>query len=309
MVPATLDILIANEPGKSVYVPYKIDEPVSSLLDRISRQLGHNTSTSNETSNIKDDATPKETIQARDLYVGGTRIWDVEQSIEYYRILGNVFTYKHQKADEIAIVVKTLDGSQVIIPCKPVNSIEDIYGKIEKLDPQTVIDQRQLIQDGKHLAGQQSLQFYNITNGSTLHLVLRLRGGGGGMAAPGVMFADVSDTSGGSRMEFSNAAPPGRVASAGTNIECDCECTPDYYVICERRFGITEPHFVNFRCPNCYQYDRIVPVTVGFVSCKYRFHGIKAETNEQFSSEWKVIGGRMGMRGSVQENRFPGSVW
>lgn len=112
---ATLDYLIANEPGKTASIPYKIHVPESSLLHRISRQIYHSISTRNETSNIKDDSTPMESIQARDLCVSGTRIWD----IEYYRILGNVFTYKHQKSDESPLSSRLWIADSSLSPASP----------------------------------------------------------------------------------------------------------------------------------------------------------------------------------------------
>ncbi|KAF9119095.1 hypothetical protein BG015_006427, partial [Linnemannia schmuckeri] len=41
-------------------------------------------------------------------------------------------------------------------------------------------------------------------------------------------------------------------------------------------------------CPVCYNSDTLVPVTVGFRTCQYRFFGIK-ETGEQFTSEWTEV--------------------
>ncbi|KAF9087944.1 hypothetical protein BGX29_000542, partial [Mortierella sp. GBA35] len=40
-----------------------------------------------------------------------------------------------------------------------------------------------------------------------------------------------------------------------------------------------------FKCPNCFKSDKIVPVTVRFMMCKYRFFGIKAN-GEQYTSDW-----------------------
>ncbi|KAG0069136.1 hypothetical protein BGZ89_003477, partial [Linnemannia elongata] len=34
--------------------------------------------------------------------------------------------------------------------------------------------------------------------------------------------------------------------------------------------------------------DRITPITVGFMQCKYRFHGIKL-SGEQYTSDWRKV--------------------
>lgn len=114
---------------------------------------------------------------------------------------------------------------------------------------------------------------------------MRLRGGA---SLPGMMFSDVSDTSEICKVQFSHDAPPGRVASAGTNVECKCECTPHYRVICVKNFCSLELSRATFICPNCKRSDRITPITVGFMSRKYRFHGIKL-SGEQYTSGWKDV--------------------
>jgi hypothetical protein len=87
---------------------------------------------------------------------------------------------------------------------------------------------------------------------------------------------------------FSKSAPRGRMSCFGTNVECKCECTPGYRVVCRKNFGTIELSDAKFTCPNCNQDDKIVPITVGFVRCKYRFHGIKGN-GQQHTSEWKDV--------------------
>ncbi|KAG0310870.1 hypothetical protein BGZ97_012255 [Linnemannia gamsii] len=83
-------------------------------------------------------------------------------------------------------------------------------------------------------------------------------------------------------------SPPGRFVSSGTNVECNCACTPGYKVICRKGFGTVELSEDRLMCPVCYTSDELVPVTVGFMECQYRFFGIK-ETGEQFTSEWTEV--------------------
>lgn len=80
------------------------------------------------------------------------------------------------KMDGGNFFVKTLTGKTICISHNDDMLVRQVKEEIAKLE-NIPVDQQRLVYQGKQLEDDQSIKYYEVGTGATLHLVLRLRGG------------------------------------------------------------------------------------------------------------------------------------
>ncbi|KAI9268101.1 hypothetical protein BDA99DRAFT_504841 [Phascolomyces articulosus] len=286
--PEQLRVIIANLPGSTIDVLAREDEPIQFIMDRITNKLTGEEIMDNSGLDFN-----------RRMYLDGKLINNYGESMRYYNLFGQTWTYqsncksgiiggglsknisdKRNGKRVIQFFVVGLSGNTISCRLRSDQTIYDLKHVLTTREGAPT-DQQMLVHSGKQLENDGTLAYYNITNDSSIYLLLRLLGG---RPFPMLEFADVSNEKGQSKRKLFDTAPRGRFVSDGINIEIQCQCT-DYVVIHPYGFGYFDLRDTLTPCPNCGSNTHPIPITVGFISCHYRIYGIKKD-GSQYKSNW-----------------------
>jgi ubiquitin len=78
--------------------------------------------------------------------------------------------------DDYPIQIRSLTGKETLIKVHHKMRVSELKEIIEKQD-QTPFDQQRLVYNGKQLEDERTLDYYNITQDTVVHIILRIRGG------------------------------------------------------------------------------------------------------------------------------------
>lgn len=186
------------------------------------------------------------------------------------------------------VFIKTLTGKTITCEISLRDSTDSLKGLIRSKEG-IPHDQQRLIYAGRQLEDRQCLCDYGIMRESTIHLCLRLRGGG--LEAT---FSDVSNARGFVKGSWSKTAPAWRVAAQGMFLlgECGNPGCEAYgrEVIMNKKHGVFDLILdrATATCPVCSK--SVVPQSCGFNNCSWRWAGKKSGGEEQGLSAWKEVG-------------------
>ena len=179
------------------------------------------------------------------------------------------------------IFIKTLTGKTIAIKVAKTTTVERVKELIqdkEGIPP----DQQRIIFEGQQLEDHPTLADYNVQEHSTMHLVLRLRGGGGGPQP--FTFNGMSNEV---TLTFSSKAPVWRSVREGISWIGICENSSckafKAEVICNSGFGVFDVNQVNriAVCPMCKQGVEVK--NCGFFKAKWRSLGMDRQGIERRS--------------------------
>jgi Ubiquitin family len=187
---------------------------------------------------------------------------------------------------ELTLYVKTLDGKTNTVVVSPEMTV--LEGK--KLILDTAPDMQRWIWAGDQLVDNETFGDIGIKNEDVVHLVLKMRGGGG------VNFSRMDKKMQIDINKVTDETPKYLIVATGLNIRCVCDwdkCPTQNHggnVYFQMGLGKHDLTNVDSRCPECTQPVRMV--TPCFINCSYRIDGVLVEDEKRIYFEGIVLPGK-----------------
>ncbi|KAF4041812.1 Ring finger domain [Phytophthora infestans] len=185
----------------------------------------------------------------------------------------------------VDVTVKTLTGKCMFLSV-PVN---DTVGELKKqiYDREGIPpDQQRLVLDGRALEKRNTLEHYDVKAECTLHLTLRMRGGGGPIDFADLDYEDTWLV----ELQLDAKAPGWRTCTEGINIEGECKnrrCKAFGEMVIHQNgyeaFNLSTD--TDVKCPICKK--PFPPITCGFYNCAWKFDGKRSRDDFSISSTWR----------------------
>ncbi len=240
------------------------------------------------------------------LYSETGLIWAIEKIKNYdfpsYQLITNVgsFEIRHimetfpisvdikersLTLDEFHICLKKLNGKTVTLVVTSKDTVATLKSRIEDKEGIPLIEQR-LTYEGRQLEDNQTLLSCNIKHESSIHLLLRLRGGGPDAFSFNHMTHE-------KRVAFSEAAPKWRAVIPGLNLTGTCinkECVASgKRVVIPKGIGAFHIDLASHlsKCPCCNTIATNIN-NAGFYKCLYSVQGRKENGERVDSSDTRA---------------------
>lgn len=262
----------ANGPRKweTVRMPCAPDTRLQELHSFLAKELATDFS----------DKTVKLCFDGRPIILTGALL---SRKLIHFTPLCNVIPVCVYEGKKIGVYVKTLTGKTLHLDVCTNYGPQDFKLAVqakEGIPP----DQQRFIFAGKQFSEPNILADLNVDDGATLHLIVRLRGGGG------IPLVNIENEI--SIVQWSQKAPEWRCISEGFCVEamCTTDTCAAYQrnVLCSMEFGVFEMERLTPSCPMCRTH--LTARNIGFNNCMYRIRAVRSDSLRHISIPWTKVG-------------------